>query len=204
MARARNANLSQSAPDGEIDGDVSPPEALSDEQVTDLGGPPVANLLRGDPPRRLPDPREQTPVKKADATAGNRRGPDAFDVASARVIGGEAFADLERSLARAKSAFLEAADGADLGELRARYQATKREHDEAVLKLSAEARKSAEIKRYRVLGEKGKLAATSGSHGRARLNPGKVVDSLNFDIAALKSQGIRLREIGPDDADDAA
>ena len=46
---------------------------------------------------------------------------------------------------------------------------------------------------------KGRLASTPGSHGRARLSPGKVIDSLNYDVAALRSQGVKLEEIRDED-----
>lgn len=206
MARARPENTtSKQSPqddlDREPDGPAADPPGFGDETITDMGGPRAESLLRDDAMRRLPDPRAQQPARKADATAKNRRETE-HDIASARALGGERFAALEAAVARAKTRLLDAPDGADLPALQAAYRAAKHDHDEAAAMYAAEARKKAEVKRYRVVDNnagKGRLASTPGSHGRARLSPGKVIDSLNYDVAALRSQGVKLEEIRDED-----
>lgn len=57
------------------------------------------------------------------------------------------------------------------------------------------------IRRFEVLETK-VVSTGSGVHGsgyRTKMNAGKVIDSLNFDVELLKKQGLKLRELGPEE-----
>lgn len=205
MARARAATpeiQSNGEPEADDRGEGAAP-SFADEKIVQ-SGPKAGALLDADIGKHLPDPRADVPRQRGDATAKNRREQE-HDLASARVLGGEKFAELERRVARARAALLEAPEGADLAGLQKAYRETKHEHDEAAARYAEQAREKAKVRRYRVVDNnngKARLANTAGSHGRARFHPGKEVDSLNYDIDALRKQGVRLEEI--DDENEAA
>lgn len=206
MARARPNQPASQQQDQDLDPqdavDESPDVAFAEEKITDLGAPRVESLFSNpDAVRRLPSP-EREPVMKGDVTAKNRRERE-HELASARALGGEPFAALERNVARAKAALVDAPDGADLVALQKAYRLAKEELDKESARLGEEARKRAKVRRYRVFDNnagKGRLASTPGSAGRAKLNPGKEIDSLNYDVEALKKQGVKLEEIVDDEA----
>ncbi len=201
MARARPEGSQQSQHVSD-DSEPEPREqGKSVEQIVQLSGARVDDLFGGeggvDGYRRLADPRSFVPAVKGDATRNNRTGRG-DRIVTARVLGGETFARLERDLAARATALLQADDGADLVALKKAYGEAQKIHDEAVERYAVEAAKRAVVKRYEVEDNNrghSRLVSTRGSLGQARLSPGKVVDSLNYDIEGLRRQGVKLKEL---------
>lgn len=172
----------------------------ADEQMTSLGGS-IEQLFAGGGEDAVKGPgqiRRDGQLKQPSAGAAN----PAPAIASARAIGGAAFAAMERETARARDALTEAPDGADLEALRRAYREKKTRLDEEIERLAAKAAEGARVRRYEVVDNnqgKPRSVATPGSIGQARIPPGKRVDSLNYDIPALLRSSIKLRELGDDE-----